>query len=656
MEFLDFFSQERYSGASRIYLAPNIPKKLLNNALDSYGLDVDPTDILALIDDTMLGSGKDGCLIGRSDIAFKEAFSDPIAFTVAQMKALEINGSKVLIDGKKVSAFTLPDKADLQQFFALFGKWLAGVEPSQARVPKKTSAPPIELSAEQISALSRKVLDAARRFAPERVFAHPHIPQKKLQAALASYGGNLVADDVLVLLDDTLFGSAKEGLLFGRETLAMKMVFESPRVFFWRHFEAINVHKRELHINRRKIGSLTQVGEKELGAFFDAINDALLGTLDVTAIAEPQIVAPMVSKTGDFSALDWDADEEQVAEKTTPEPLLVGREVVAKPERIETAQASNKSSTKDKLLGYIGSAIEQNKSKILPFVKEKTGTASLAALRNDENIEKVAGILYAFLPGFVRLALKEHVFVGFVLEHRTKILDKLLQGEEEPKAALNAPATPAMLGFDDALNDLLGEEPIPASTGGRRSLDKMQAVARRLKDDVAEDPNSELVLGLPVSMLQAVLVQAETLASQEGDGLEDHILFALAFMYGFSFHKIPEALRKQDNVFEAFFVGLIMICEYYQEQPEPSVDTEGQTIPLAYAMAKVINKAALNDMVRQMLQQGKAAQTPNEFDMDTIMGLLRQANHLAEQWVAALTRDMLEEEMTLQSRWGDVLN
>ena len=57
MLLLEFFAAKRYSGADRIYVAPHIPHKLLNNALESYGLNEDPASIRVLIDDTLFGSG-----------------------------------------------------------------------------------------------------------------------------------------------------------------------------------------------------------------------------------------------------------------------------------------------------------------------------------------------------------------------------------------------------------------------------------------------------------------------------------------------------------------------------------------------------------------------------------------------------------------------
>lgn len=45
-----------------LYVAPNIPKKLLRNARSNYAPDVAPDDVLVLYDATLLKSGKDGAL------------------------------------------------------------------------------------------------------------------------------------------------------------------------------------------------------------------------------------------------------------------------------------------------------------------------------------------------------------------------------------------------------------------------------------------------------------------------------------------------------------------------------------------------------------------------------------------------------------------
>mgnify|MGYP001031480865 CR=1 FL=1 len=653
MLLLEFFAAKRYSGADRIYVAPHIPPKLLNNALDSYGLNEDPASIRVLIDDTVFGSGKEGALIAEDFFGFKEVFSDMEPYEFKDVDALEAKGAKVHLDGEAVTSMSVVDKKNLQQFFALLNEWRELVRGGSVIAPLVAEGP-AELSDVQVQQVVEGMVTAAQRLAPERVFVKPNIPPKKLQGALASYGGTLTADDVLILIDDTLFGGAKEGLLFGRETFTMKGLMDSPRLFFWRHTEALSLSKRDLYINGRKIGALTQVGEKELGPFLSAINAALkaarAGDVRGALVEIPAPVEPDHTVADEVEALTF-------IEPEPPEQRAPVRTVTAQPVKITPEKAADRpaqSGTKDKLLGYIAGAIEQNKSKIIPFLKEKTGEASMAALRNDENIEKLAGILYAFLPGFVRLALKEHIFVRFVLENRNKILDKLLLEETQTLSILAAPAPLAVLGFDNQLDDLLGDDSAPVAADGAAAIAKMRGISQALQAELT-DADDVMLFSLPIQCLDAVLAKAQKLASQPQTGVESQIFFALSFMYGFSYHKIPEPMR-HDNVFEAFFTGFLMVCEKYLEVPGAVVDVENESVPFAYSLAKVVSKQDLNMMVRKMLTEAEAVQQPGEFEVDDIMSLLREANNLATGWITALTQQIVAEEQALQRKWGDVLS
>lgn len=63
----------------------------------------------------------------------------------------------------------------------------------------------------------------------DKVYARPNIPHKKLEGAIASYAPGVSPGAVLVLLDDTLFGGAKEGLLVTNDAIYCKQKFENPR-------------------------------------------------------------------------------------------------------------------------------------------------------------------------------------------------------------------------------------------------------------------------------------------------------------------------------------------------------------------------------------------------------------------------------------------
>ncbi|WP_346796053.1 hypothetical protein R5M92_11325 [Halomonas sp. Bachu 37] len=52
----------------------------------------------------------------------------------------------------------------------------------------------------------------------DKVFVKPKIPAKKLLNAL-SYAPGVNPDEVLILVDDTVFGGAKDGFLVTREAI-----------------------------------------------------------------------------------------------------------------------------------------------------------------------------------------------------------------------------------------------------------------------------------------------------------------------------------------------------------------------------------------------------------------------------------------------------
>lgn len=66
------------------------------------------------------------------------------------------------------------------------------------------------------------------------VYTYPHIPVKKLMSAISAYAPAIDPRDVLVLLDDTVFGGAREGMIVTRDGLYAKQKFGDPRHIHWR--------------------------------------------------------------------------------------------------------------------------------------------------------------------------------------------------------------------------------------------------------------------------------------------------------------------------------------------------------------------------------------------------------------------------------------
>ncbi|MGX4644387.1 hypothetical protein [Massilia sp. SYSU DXS3249] len=78
----------------------------------------------------------------------------------------------------------------------------------------------------------------------------------------------------------------------------------------------------------------------------------------------------------------------------------------------------------DKLAAPLNAIVCRHRASLMPLLGGSE-TAARAALSNDEAVRKVAVFCYPLLPGIVRLAVKEHVFVGFVMNNREKLLGRL---------------------------------------------------------------------------------------------------------------------------------------------------------------------------------------------------------------------------------------
>lgn len=83
----------------------------------------------------------------------------------------------------------------------------------------------------------------------ENTYTHPHIPYKKLINAISSYANDATPEDSLILLDDTVFGGSKEGLLLTEHAIYAKEIFKQPRKILINKIEEVSSKKNILLIN-----------------------------------------------------------------------------------------------------------------------------------------------------------------------------------------------------------------------------------------------------------------------------------------------------------------------------------------------------------------------------------------------------------------------
>lgn len=109
----------------------------------------------------------------------------------------------------------------------------------------------------------------------DRVFVAPHIPRKKLLGALDSYGDGIRAQDVVALIDDTVFGGAREGILITKAQIRSKAKFEEVDIRLLGCLKAITAHGAHIRIHGEPYASLSIPNPDDLRLLFEAVTEYL---------------------------------------------------------------------------------------------------------------------------------------------------------------------------------------------------------------------------------------------------------------------------------------------------------------------------------------------------------------------------------------------
>ena len=109
----------------------------------------------------------------------------------------------------------------------------------------------------------------------ERIFIAPHIPRKKLAGALESYGEGLGEREVVILIDDTLFGGAREGVLITEAQIRCKAMFQRVDIRLLAVLSEIAADGKHLYIDGERCIELNMPNKGDLKRLFEAVTHYL---------------------------------------------------------------------------------------------------------------------------------------------------------------------------------------------------------------------------------------------------------------------------------------------------------------------------------------------------------------------------------------------
>lgn len=116
-------------------------------------------------------------------------------------------------------------------------------------------------------------LSGVRAMASEKIFFFPNIPAKKLDGAMRSFDHLVKPQDMLVVIDDTVFGGSKEGVFITNSAIYVKQPFTELAVYPINSIGAIRAEKKTIYINDDEVVSLTQPEVMPLGWLFSLLDD-----------------------------------------------------------------------------------------------------------------------------------------------------------------------------------------------------------------------------------------------------------------------------------------------------------------------------------------------------------------------------------------------
>ncbi len=154
----------------------------------------------------------------------------------------------------------------------------------------------------------------------ENIYFAPAIPYKKLQGAMSYVPKGIHPDDILMLIDDTVFGSAKAGLCLTATTLFYKESFGEEAAYALNHIhrvdDDIGVINHGVVLNRLDNLSFTQLDKGAVRTLAEFLNEICQGKTETPQTpskieADIKIIIDLSAYFITFNTGRWSAESSQ---------------------------------------------------------------------------------------------------------------------------------------------------------------------------------------------------------------------------------------------------------------------------------------------------------------------------------------------------------
>lgn len=150
-------------------------------------------------------------------------------------------------------------------------------ETSSASRPERTEEPKQKKTGYSNQGIG-KLRDFLRKFLPpdqafQRMYVAPNIPLKKLSGAISSYANDVDIDEVLLLVDDTIWGGAGDGVLVLENRVIFKELGDSRVPVAMEKLADMRTEDNAVYLRARRLIKLNMTAQMEVNWVFKLIRD-----------------------------------------------------------------------------------------------------------------------------------------------------------------------------------------------------------------------------------------------------------------------------------------------------------------------------------------------------------------------------------------------
>jgi len=349
-------------GEAAVFFAPRIPINKLVNALKTYAPMAEASDVIVLLDETLFGQAKEGVVLSKDGLFGHEIFTDPVYIRLSDIKSLETNGKDIYINKKSWFSCSMLSKAQVAVFGKLLNELIACLlaeslapetdsrpfpektmaargpqEPpaagpindsaSSVSVPNESRAAQVEPEAGEAPARPADVKASLRKifeqydFGDSKLYLAPRIPKDKLANAIRAYAPKMSPEEVYLLLDDTIFGKADDGLLLGRAGLAAHAIFGGLEFIKLEHIREIEARGAVCCVNSDKFYDAVQFSSKY-------IPDLCAMLMEMVEVLRGNAASPGSAKMAEFEGEEATPGETDPLKRKKANEFKIAKELL----------------------------------------------------------------------------------------------------------------------------------------------------------------------------------------------------------------------------------------------------------------------------------------------------------------------------------------